>query len=263
MGGMKVTILVDNASISEDEKNKEFKKSWVMFDLPKNIKTDLSDKKYRSRKELYYFHCGQELYAVSHVILLDDNNEVIYDSGKFDPYSSELKDTWKLIKPLSGPDLINTYVCKLEPEKNQTAKKSPEWMKKQEPKELEIPSLNKIESGGNYSLAEIRWALRDEGMERLVFDIYSGNEKVSKPENYEIIDEARDMAMDVFFKGYENTGTTLPDLAKSNIIKEIVVSNNEDANGVNIKLLFKNSPAYEVFEVENPGRLVIDFTPRD
>lgn len=257
MGGMNVTIFVDKSSIAEDKEINEFKMSWVKFELPKNTDTELSDKAYRSREELYYFHCGQELYLVSHVKLLDDKDEVIFDSGAYNPYSDELKESWKLITPLSGPDLINTYVCKLDQETNKSASDSPKWMRSKETPEISI--IPKMDGDAVYSVKEVRWAMRDGGMERVVFDIYSGKEKAPKPENFEVIDEARDNKMDILFRNYENTGTNLPDLGQSKLIKEIIVSKDEVGQGVNVEILLKNYPSYEIIEVENPGRLVIDF----
>lgn len=258
MGGMTVTIYVDKSSIQADEDNNEFKRSWVKFDLPRNIKSDYNDELYRSREELYYFHCGENLYTVTHVKLTNSKDELIYDSGEFNPFTEDFDEAWKLITPASGPDLVNTYVCKLEhtftPDDN-----VPEWMKKKEAETLESPSLSKNIMSSKISLKDIRWAMRDDGSERLVFDIYSGEEKISKPDNYKVIDEAKDNAMDILFTGYENVETTLPDLGQSKIIKEINLSYDEENKGVNIKIIFKTSPEYKAFEVENPGRLVVDF----
>ncbi len=258
MGGMTVTIYVDKSSIQADEENNEFKRSWVKFQLPRNVKSDYNDELYRSREELYYFHCGENLYTVTHVKLMDSKDEIIYDSGEFNPFTEDFDKAWKLVIPASGPDLVNTYICKLEhtltPDDN-----VPEWMKKKEAETLEAPSLSKNIMSSKISLRDIRWAMRDDGSERLVFDIYSGEEKISKPDNYKVIDEAKDNAMDILFTGYENVETALPDLGQSKIIKEISLSYDEGNKGVNIKIIFKNSPEYKVFEVENPGRLVVDF----
>ena len=258
MGGMTVTMYVDKSSIESDENNNDYKKSWVKFDLPKNIKSEFTDELYRSREELYYFHCGENLFTVAHVKLFNSKDELIYDSGEFNPFSKDYDNAWKLVTPKSGPDLVDTYVCKLD----HTITEDdyvPEWMKKRDPGTLESPSLSKNISSSKTSLNEIRWALRDDGTERLVFDIYSNEEKVSKPDNYKVIDEAKDNAMDILFTGYEDIETNLPDLEGSIIIKEIIKSYDEERKGVNIKIKFKKSPDYNVFEVENPGRLVVDF----
>ena len=129
MGGMKVTIYVDKSSIQADESNDEFKKSWVKFDLPRNVESEYSDKLYRSREELYYFHCGQNLYTVAQVKLFDSEDKEIYDSGEFNPFSDDFDSAWKLITPVSGPDLVNTYVCKLDHSYTQEDN-VPEWMRK-------------------------------------------------------------------------------------------------------------------------------------
>ncbi len=260
MAGMKVTIYVDKSSIQTEESNDEFKKSWVKFDLPRNVKSDYSDDLYRSREELYYFHCGQNLYTVTRVKLLNSEDKEIYDSGEFNPFSDDFDNAWKLITPVSGPDLVNTYVCKLDHSYTQE-ENVPEWMRKKETGPLESPSLTKSEGSSKISLKEIRWALRADGTERLVFDIYDGDEKISRPDNYKVIDEAKDFAFDVLFIDYKEVETTLPDITKSEIIKEIIISNDDENNGINIKFLLKTSPVYKVFEVENPGRLVIDFEP--
>jgi hypothetical protein len=258
MGGMEVTIYVDKFSIQADKENNEFKRSWVKFELPRNIKSDYNDELYRSREELYYFHCDQNLYTVTHVKLTNSKDEIIYDSGEFNPFTEDFDKAWKLIIPVSGPDLVNTYVCKLE-HYNTRDDNVPEWMKKKEAETLEAPSLSKNIMSSKISLKDIRWAMRDDGSERLVFDIYSGEEKISKPDNYKVIDEAKDKAMDILFTGYESVETTLPDLGQSKIIEKISISNDEENQGVNIKIIFKISPEYKVFEVENPGRLVVDF----
>lgn len=258
MGGMPVTIYVDKSSILADEYNNEYKRSWVKFELPRNVKSEYNDELYRSREELYYFHCGENLFTVAHVKLRNSKDEIIYDSGEFNPFEQDFDNAWKLITPASGPDLVNTYVCKLEHTITQDDY-VPDWMKKKKAGALESPSLSKNLTSSKFSLKDIRWAMRDDGSERLVFDIYSDEEKVSKPDNYKVIDEARDNAMDILFTGYENVETTLPDLGQSKIIKEIVRSYNEDNKGVNIKIIFNVSPDYNVFEVENPGRLVVDF----
>ena len=258
MGGMEVTIYVDKSSIQADENNNEFKRSWVKFELPRNIKSDYNDELYRSREELYYFHCGQNLYTVTHVKLTNSKDEEIYDSGEFNPFSEDFDKAWKLVIPASGPDMVNTYVCKLDHD-NTRDDNVPEWMRKREAETLEAPSLSKNIMSSKISLKDIRWAMRDDGSERLVFDIYSGEEKVSKPDNYKVIDEAKDKAMDILFTGYESVETTLPDLGQSKIIEKISISNDEENQGVNIKIIFKISPEYKVFEVENPGRLVVDF----
>jgi hypothetical protein len=261
VGGMNVKIYVDRSSVQEVEENNEYKKSWVKFELPRNTKSNYSDDLYRSRKELYFFHCPQSLYTVTHVMLLDDKDQIIYDSGAFDPFSDDFENAWKLITPISGPDLVNTYVCKLNSDNTETGEKVPEWMRKKEKKSIEPPLFSKSTENEKNNLKEIRWAIRDDGSERLVFDIYKGGEKVSKPTNYKVIDEARDNAIDILFLSFENAGTNLPDLKQSKIIKEIIISNDDEERGVNIKLMLKSSPAYKVFEVENPGRLVIDFKP--
>jgi len=260
MGRMPVTIYVDKSSIQSDENNKEYKKSWVKFDLPRNVKSEYNDELYRSREELYYFHCGENLFTVAHIKLLDSEDKVIYDSGEFNPFTQDYDDTWKLITPNSGPDLVDTYVCKLEHTITQDDY-VPEWMKKKDGGILESPSLSKNISSSKTSLKNIRWAMRDDGSERLVFDLYSDEEKVLKPDNYKVIDEAKDNAMDILFTGYENVEAALPDLGESKIIKEIIKSYDEDKNGINIKIIFNISPEYNVFEVENPGRLVVDFVP--
>ena len=260
MGGMEVTIYVDKSSIQSDEVNNEFKRSWVKFELPKNVKSDYSDDLYRVREELYYFHCGENLYTVTHVKLFNSSDELIYDSGEFDPFTKDFDNAWKLITPVSGPDLVNTYVCKLDhsytPDDD-----VPEWMRKYKTETLESPSLSKNITTGEISLKEIRWAMRDDSVERLVFDIYDGEEKVSKPDNYKVIDEARDQKFDIRLEDYKSVETVLPDLEKSKIIEEINISEDTENNAVNIEIKLNNSPEYKVFEVENPGRLVIDLTP--
>lgn len=261
MGGMKVTIYVDKSSIQANENNPEFKRAWVKFDLPKNVKSDYSNDLYRSREELYYFHCGQNLYTVSHLILFNSEDEMVYDSGEFDPFTEDFDKAWKLITPASGPDLVNTYVCKLDHSKIQDDD-VPEWMRKSKTEALESPSLSKNLTGGETALKEIRWAMRDDGVERLVFDIYEGEVKVTKPDNYKVIDEARDQKFDIRLKGYRSVDTVLPGLEKSEIIKEIIVSKDEENSAVNVEIKFNNSPEYNVFEVENPGRVVIDLTPQ-
>jgi len=260
MAGMKVTIYVDKSSIQTVENNDEFKKAWVKFELPKNVKSEYNDELYRSREELYYFHCGQNLFTVTHIKLINSNDEEVYDSGKFNPFSNDYDTAWKLITPVSGPDLVDTYVCKLD-HSNSQDDNTPDWMRKKELGPIKSPSLTKNTGSGKISLKEIRWAMRNNGNERLVFDLYNGEEKVSKPDNYKVIDEARDNAFDILLIDYENIETSLPELTQSKIIKEIIISNDKENEGVNIKLLLRNSPTYKVFEVENPGRLVIDFEP--
>ena len=262
MGGMNVTMYVDKSSIQADENNDEYMKAWVKFDLPRNIKSEYNDELYRSREELYYFHCGENLFTVAHIKLLNSKDELIYDSGEFNPFTQDYDNAWKLITPKSGPELVDTYVCKME----HTITEDdyvPDWMKKKETGPIESPSLSKNISSSTTSLKDIRWAMRDDGSERLVFDIFSNEEKVSKPDNYKVIDEAKDNAMDIFFTGYEDVETNLPDLEESKIIKEIIKSYDEENKGVNIKINFKISPDYNVFEVENPGRLVVDFVVPD
>ena len=261
MGGMNVTIYVDRSSLEEAEENNEYKKSWVKFELPRNIKSNYSDDLYRSRKELYYFHCPQGLYTVTHVMLLDDKDKIIYDSGAFNPFSDDFKNAWKLITPISGPDLVNTYVCKLNSDNTQTAKKVPEWMRKSEKKPFEAPLFSKSAENEKNNLKEIRWAKREENQERLVFDIYIGEEKANKPENYEIIENKDDSILIVEFKNYEIAKPLLPDLENSNFVDGIKIENEEESEKIYIKIKLRNSPVYKVFEVENPGRLVIDFKP--
>ena len=262
MGGMNnVTIYVDNDSIKEDERSAEYKKSWVKFELPKNVKSDYSDDFYRSRKELYYFHYSQGLYTVAHVMLLDVNDKVIYDSGEYNPFTTEFESSWKLITPVSGPDLVNTYVCKLDDDAREASRNVPEWMRKKEKSDIEMPSLTKNTVQGDMNIREIRWAARDNGSERLVFDLYNGNEKMAKPGGYEVVDEARDQKFDIVLNGYKSIETKIPDFDESSIISEILITENTDNGSLNIEIKLKSSPSYEVFEVENPGRLVIDFVP--
>lgn len=262
MGGMNnVTIYVDNTSIKKDERSADYKKSWVKFELPKNVKSDYSDDFYRSRKELYYFHCSQGLYTVAHVMLIDADDKVIYDSGEFDPFTTEFESSWKLITPVSGPDLVNTYVCKLDDETREASRNVPEWMRKKDNTEIEMPSLTKNTVQGDMNLREIRWAQRESGSERLVLDLYKGDEKMAKPAGYEVVDEARDQKFDIILNGYKTVETKIPDFEESTIIREILITENTDKGSLNIEIKLKSSPSYEVFEVENPGRLVIDFVP--
>ena len=262
MGGMNnVTIYVDNASIKEDERSADYKKSWVKFELPKNVKSDYSDDFYRSRKELYYFHCSQGLYTVAQVMLLDVNDKVIYDSGEYDPFTTEFESSWKLITPVSGPNLVNTYVCKLDDEAREASRIVPEWMRKKENTGIEMPSLTKNTAQGDMNIREIRWAPRDNGSERLVFDLYSGDEKMAVPAGYEVVDEARDQKFDIVLSGYKTVETKIPDFEESAIIREIIITENTDNGSLNVEIKLKSSPSYKVFEVENPGRLVVDFVP--
>ena len=199
------------------------------------------------------------IYTQSPRLNYNSEDKEIYDSGEFNPFSDDFDSAWKLIAPLSGPDLVNTYVCKVDHSYTQDDN-VPEWMRKKDTGTIESPSLSKDTGNNRFNLKDIRWAMRDEGSERLVFDIYSGDEKVSSADNYEVIDEAKDQAMDILFKNYENVGTSIPDLNQSKIIKEITASYDVETHGLNINIKFRKSPSYNTFEVENPGRLVIDFT---
>jgi len=261
MGGMNVKIYVDRSSVQDVEENNNYKKSWVKFELSRNTKSNYSDDLYRSRKELYYFHCPQSLYTVTHVMLLNDKDKIIYDSGAFDPFSDDFKNAWKLITPISGPALVNTYVCKSNPDNSQTGKRVPEWMRKDEKEPLEALLFSKSIENEKYNLKEIRWAKREENQERLVFDIYLGEEKVNKVENYEIIENKDDQILTIEFKNYIEADPLLPDLGNSDFVDGIIIENDEGSEYIYIRLKLKDSPVHKAFEVENPGRLVIDFKP--
>jgi len=256
---MIVLVYVDDETHQNDDNKEGYKSLWVRFELPKNLPSNIDNKEYRIREEKYHYHCNQKLFAVSHLILLDRDEETVYDSGSFDPYLDEYSKSWKLISPKSGPDLIYQYLCS-----NKLKIPSPEQKTASHDKKDLLPKqiiINEQNNMAELDIKNIRWA-KHKGFERLVFDIYNGKNPVKKPEIYNVtkLDDKNKLKVEV--DDLKSVSAKFPNIKKSSILKKIYkkqnINESEKANYY-IYIDFEESSDYKFFTMQEPGRIVIDF----
>ena len=192
------------------------------------------------------------------MILLDRDEKTVYDSGSYDPFSEEYKNSWKLISPKSGPDLIYHYIC-VDKTKTESTIDSTEKQTDEEilPEPIKIDSIKKSDG---FEVKKIRWA-KHEDYERVVIDIFKGDKPVEKPTNYNVSEEEGKNRLRVEFKDYNKFSAEIPDLKDSGFISKIYNENDrkdQTKNNFVIVIDLKKQVEYKSFELENPGRIVID-----
>lgn len=267
--GNNIKIYADSISLQDDQNNKDHKKLWVKLELPEHIESNINNEQYRIRKEQYYFNCVKKLFTVSHIILINDKGETVYNSGSFDPFTKEYEDAWNFVIPDSGPNLIYKYSCgkEISPSTTEVAKKAKQRNNNNKLVKTESYSGGEITDG--LDIKRIRWA-KHKDYERLVFDIYKwggyekpeGLEPADKPGHFKITRMIIDNTLKIQFNGYRAFTANIPNFENSNFIRNISLNTDEenaDDSGFLLQIELRKPVEYKVLELKSPARIVIDF----
>lgn len=278
--GSKVTLYGDRTSLRIDEQNDDERRLWVKFELSEDMQSEYNKEKYRIRKEEYFFRCDENEFAVAHTILMDEKENIVYDSGYHHPFDPAYEENWYQVTPGSGPEIIYNSVCKLGEGKKQVADES---VKDDDSKETTSKTSERLKgfktsghiTGGEITdgldVKEVRWAPR-KGFERLVFDVYKwggyekpeGTEPVEVPGYFEVSMSKDENKMEIRLGGYRSFSAELPELNDSKLIESITINKNEklaDDSGYILDVVLKRSSAFKAFELHKPARIVIDLIP--
>lgn len=139
-------------------------------------------------------------------------------------------------------------------------KNTEEWAEKN----VEYKSNGTVKGGeitDGVDIGSIRWA-KQEGFDRVVLDFYKFDfdekgTKVSKPCYFEAKIENNKKTV-ITFSGARNISSDIPDFSGSDSIESIQKVYPEDDSMVQLIISYKKSASQRIFELHNPGRLVID-----
>lgn len=278
---MTIKVFANKTSLKNDKTKKDYKNLWVKLELPKDLKSNLNNEDYRIRKEEYFFNCNKKLFTVSHVILINKDNKVVYDSGSFNPFSKNLDDSWIAVTSNSGPELIHDYICN-ENSINSITDANAEKQENQKPKKAEKENKQGVFIisgsivGGKVTdgldIKRVRWATH-EGYERLVFDVYmwggpekpEGVETVDEPGHFQISMHENDKILEVQLSGYRSFTAKIPELNTSKLIQKISKNTDEenaDDSGFLLSIELKNTAEFRALELHSPARIVLDLKSR-
>lgn len=274
--GTKVVLYGDKTSFRIDEQDEEERRLWIKLELSGDMKSEYNNKDYRVRKEEYFFDCDERTFAVAHTILLDENGNVVYDSGYHHPFGPGYKDNWHEVSPGSGPAIIYEKVCEI----GKLPDESPEKSVGKGDEQVLIDTEDGYKVSGKFTggvitdgldVKEVRWASR-KGFERFVFDVYkwggygspAGTEKVDVPGYFEVFGrDGRDGedSIRVIISGYRSFSADMPDLEDSELIESLSVKSDEELasdSGFVLDIILKKPSEYKAFELHKPGRIVVD-----
>ena len=273
---MNINIYADNTTLVQDAVKKDHKKLWVRLELPKDLESTINEEPYRVRKEQYYFDCKEKKFTVSHLILINNEEKIIYNSGSFDPFTDDYTDSWSSVLPDSGPEVIYNYSCKNE--KSLTEIEIAEEIEKEEINNKDI-SINKDiavtggETTDGLDVKKVRWA-KHKNYERLVFDIYKwggydkpeGIEPAIKPGHFRISKNSEDNILNLKLSGYRAFSASFPDIEESSFIKNITMNKNEeiaDDSSFFLLIELKKAVEFKVLELESPARIALDLKEKN
>lgn len=271
--GKDVTLFGDRTSFRVDDDDDEHRRLWVKLELSDDIESGYNDKKYRVRKEEYFFDCEEKKFAVSHTILLDKDGNEVYDSGYHHPFDPEYGDNWFSINGSRGPEIIHDKVCNLNLPENSDQETNPG----KEKSEAGMKHDNGFRKSGSITggiitdgldVKKVRWASRD-GFERLVFDVYKwggydggeSTERVDVPGYFEISGTGNSNTLDIKLEGYRAFSAKMPDFKESKLIKSLEVNRDEkfaSDSGFFLELDLMEPPVFKAYELRDPARIVID-----
>lgn len=268
--GMDVTLYGDKTSLRIDEQEEDKRRVWVKFEMSGSMKSQYNDKEYRTRKEEYFFDCEEKIFAVAHTVLLDKNNNEVYDSGYHHPLDPGYQKNWYDVTPGSGPEIIYDKVCNIQIDDNEERTVSPD---KQALKEngKDFITAGYITGGeitDGLDVKNIRWATW-KGFERLVLDVYKwggyekpeGVEPAEKPGYFEVSMPKGENRLDIKLGGYRSFSADMPDIRDSAIIQSIAINRDEklaDDSGYLVNIALKKPSSFKAFELHSPGRIVVD-----
>ena len=114
------------------------------------------------------------------------------------------------------------------------------------------------------NIYSIRWG-KHSTFERIVFDIHEGvygedYGPTDVPCHFEIRYEPSRLKFEVEFNGARDASATIPELTRSRLIRYIDSKNLQDDSAIGYIIKLKRAVKFEVFELHNPARVVIDVT---
>lgn len=115
-------------------------------------------------------------------------------------------------------------------------------------------------------IRRIRWA-RQEGYERIVLDVYAGNydglgPAVPRACHFEVSYDPETLLLKVAVAGTRRFTATFPNTAGSGLVRSFKKIPVYDDSAHSFSVQLASPVEYEVFELKNPGRIVIDLRPR-
>lgn len=116
-------------------------------------------------------------------------------------------------------------------------------------------------------LRDIRWGKHDQ-FERLVLDIYEGSyldkgPAVPYPCHFEISYEYYPFRFTVLLQGIRARNAQYGRIEGSALIKEVYMLPYLDDSGIMFGIALNGPVEYEIFELHNPARIIIDLRPHD
>ncbi len=94
------------------------------------------------------------------------------------------------------------------------------------------------------------------GMERVVIDIFGSNRPVNRPSSFRVEPDGHSLLVTV--TGVRHFSATFPRAYPGDRVTGYERVVYEDDSGFQFRILTRQPPSYEVFELQKPGRIVID-----
>ena len=115
-------------------------------------------------------------------------------------------------------------------------------------------------------IRNIRWA-QQRGYERIVLDVYMGNYEglgpaVPRACHFEVSYSPGNRILKVMVAGTRRFSARFPDTARSRLIRGFKRVPSYDDSSHTFQIQLSRSVEYEVFELRDPGRIVLDIRAR-
>jgi len=120
-------------------------------------------------------------------------------------------------------------------------------------------------SGSDLDIANIRISNSPERT-RLVFDSYTSGAKASVSGAYNYKYDASKKSITLTLKDYKSLSALGSSKTRTypatSLVKKIYLSNTTQANTIKCVIVLRNNVSVKVFDIKEPGRIVIDISPR-
>jgi len=130
-------------------------------------------------------------------------------------------------------------------------------------KNKQVPTFSKGTSG--LDIANIRISNSPQRT-RVVFDSYTAGAKASASGVYSYNYDASKKSISLTLRDYKSLSALGSSKTRtytaSGLVKKISLQNTSQANGIKCVIALRNNASVKVFDIKEPGRIVIDISPR-